>query len=52
VTIAGVKILFKPFFDEAGVITMRTYFRDHVGNVVAGFTQRQQVIQSTIEGET
>ncbi|MCH88705.1 hypothetical protein A2U01_0009596, partial [Trifolium medium] len=30
---------------------MRAYFRDHVGNFVAGFTQRQQTTLSTVEGE-
>ncbi|PNX79721.1 replication protein A 70 kDa DNA-binding subunit [Trifolium pratense] len=30
---------------------MGTCFRDHFGNFVAGFTQRQQATLSTVEGE-
>ncbi|PNX82643.1 hypothetical protein L195_g038674, partial [Trifolium pratense] len=29
---------------------MGVCFRDHVGNFVAGFTQRKQVLLSTVEG--
>ncbi|MCI62562.1 hypothetical protein A2U01_0083819, partial [Trifolium medium] len=33
------------------VTTMRTCFRNHIGNFVAGFTQRQQATLSTVEDE-
>jgi hypothetical protein len=39
------------FFSEVGVTTMRACFRDHVGNFVAGLTQRQKATMSTVEGE-
>jgi hypothetical protein len=31
---------------------MGAYFRNHVGNFVVGFTQRQQATLSTVEGES
>ncbi|MCH94023.1 eukaryotic translation initiation factor 3 subunit C [Trifolium medium] len=39
------------FFVEAEVTTMGACFRDHVGNFVAGSTQRQQATMSTLEDE-
>ncbi|XP_045802711.1 uncharacterized protein LOC123896357 [Trifolium pratense] len=39
------------FFVETRVVTMSACFLDHGGNFVAGFTQRQHVTLSTVEGE-
>ncbi|PNX98057.1 hypothetical protein L195_g021297 [Trifolium pratense] len=38
-------------FHGGGVVMMSACFRDHDGNFVADFTQRQQVTLSTVEGE-
>jgi hypothetical protein len=39
------------FFCDVGVTTIEACFRDHVGNFMVGFMQRQQSTMSTMEGE-